>query len=387
MEQKIKKPIKVVHYLKPLVFFTICLFILILWIPIIQMNFSFIPEMKSTEKRLLAQKPILERPFITKLHQFQQSYEKYFNDNFGLRNYLVMINDIINIKMGFSTHYVIPGRNGWLFYDNPTDGINIKDYHGKANFSDEELTQIKINLGLLSDSFLEKKIKFIVVLTPNKHTIYSEYLPFNIINKTPCTTRADQLSTLLKELDFDYLDLRPVLLESKKNNPTMFTYYMTDTHWNSFGAFLGYKEIIKKIKKSYPVIKELNLSDFDIVKKENRGEGDLALFLNLQNNLYDIRYDLIPKFKKQAVPDHYKQLKEGDLAFKVNNSHLPTLLMFKDSFATDLIPFLSENFSKSIFTKARTLNDFSLIESEKPDIVILEFAERFSGEILLPREF
>jgi len=55
--------------------------------------------------------------------------------------------------------------------------------------------------------------------------------------------------------------------------------------------------------------------------------------------------------------------------------------MFRDSFADGLIPYLSENFSRSVYVWKPKV-DLQVIEQEKPDIVIFEVAERYLGSLL-----
>ena len=59
------------------------------------------------------------------------------------------------------------------------------------------------------------------------------------------------------------------------------------------------------------------------------------------------------------------------------------LLMFRDSFAIELIPYLSESFSRSVYVWANKV-DFSMVDEEKPDLVILEMAERHLGNLCNP---
>jgi alginate O-acetyltransferase complex protein AlgJ len=51
-------------------------------------------------------------------------------------------------------------------------------------------------------------------------------------------------------------------------------------------------------------------------------------------------------------------------------------VMFRDSFATYLIPFLGYHFQRSVYIWQRPW-DLALIEREKPDVVIDEMLERY----------
>ena len=56
---------------------------------------------------------------------------------------------------------------------------------------------------------------------------------------------------------------RDIYLQPHKD----FTHYKTDHHWTEYGAFLGYKELMKEIKKKHQEITILEESDFDVFYK------------------------------------------------------------------------------------------------------------------------
>jgi hypothetical protein len=58
--------------------------------------------------------------------------------------------------------------------------------------------------------------------------------------------------------------------------------------------------------------------------------------------------------------------------------------MYHDSFADDLIPFLSDNFGRSVYITWKKGVDTSFIEEEKPAVVILEYTERYFYHLLDP---
>jgi alginate O-acetyltransferase complex protein AlgJ len=56
----------------------------------------------------------------------------------------------------------------------------------------------------------------------------------------------------------------------------------------------------------------------------------------------------------------------GRVALVVNNSALPRLVMFRDSFGSALVPFLAEHSRRSVFLWQYDF-DPQVIEKEKPD--------------------
>jgi hypothetical protein len=59
----------------------------------------------------------------------------------------------------------------------------------------------------------------------------------------------------------------------------------------------------------------------------------------------------------------------------LDSAHLPRAVMFRDSFASSLIPLLAEHFSRAVFLWQPEM-DKAVIDAEHPDVVIFEAAER-----------
>ena len=65
----------------------------------------------------------------------------------------------------------------------------------------------------------------------------------------------------------------------------------------------------------------------------------------------------------------------GRVVTEVADTRLPRAVIFRDSFASRLVPFLSEHFSRAVYLWQ---NDFDadVVGSEHPDIVIQEIVGR-----------
>ncbi|MFI5294030.1 MAG: hypothetical protein ACHQ0Y_03295 [Thermodesulfovibrionales bacterium] len=358
---------------------------IILWLPLLQMTLSLFPEKPGTENRTLSEKPVLKRFSLGAVLSYPKEYEMYFNDHFGFRNYLVRLNSLSHVRLAATspTERVVIGEDKWLFYDDPKDGVNLKDYAGEANFTADELAQIKDKIIKLNERLRANKIHFIVAIIPNKHTIYPEKLPLSVARKGGKITRIGQVSECLIATGVDLVDLRQKLL-SNKSLHSYPLYYRTDTHWNNLGAFLGYEEIMTHVKAFYPIVAPMKLSDFVVRLGNNRDIADLAGFINIQGSITDPEIILEPKMAKEArpIPVAYESMAGCDtVGAMTNDKGLPKLVMFRDSFADGLIPYLSENFSRSVYVWKPKM-DFRVIEQEKPDVVIFEVVERYLGALL-----
>jgi len=337
-------------------------FVLILWTPSLGMYLDLFPKPQNTENRQLTEKPIFK---ITSATKFPSLYATYFNDNFGLRNYLIRLNTIIKINLFNISPIdaIIVGKNGWLF---PREGI--KSYQGIELYSEKELQEIKDNVTKQAKWLQERNIFFLIVICPDKYSIYSEYLPLSI-KKIHQKTKIDQVITLFKKYpNIHILDLREVLIKNKSLYPL---YYKTDTHWNNYGVAIAYEEISKILHKNFPQISPMTLSDIEIKKTKEEGK-DLAQLLTIQDKMKDKYFTM--------------EVKKSFFSKK-----LPSLIFFHDSFGylrmTPQIPnslyqLLQFHFKKIITQRWNTGFDYKLVDKERPTVVIYEVVERFASSTL-----
>jgi hypothetical protein len=268
------------------------------------------------------------------------------------------------------------GKERWLIY---TDEGSIDDYQHINAFSQTDLKRIQQDLDILNEDLSQKRIKFLVVIPPNKNTIYPEYVP-DEIPVLAAPTRYDQLVEYMRQHGkTQILDLRPALLEARK---TRVVYFSKDTHWNDQGALIAYQQIILALKNDFPVLKPHPLSDF----KQTTQAGvavDLAQTIAAPDLVTD---DIIlsPLYTSNTT---YAQTKYGyrRLTIATNpNTTLPKAVIYHDSFFNRLIPLIGDHFQKAVFIPINSppeIWNFSWIDSEKPDIVILEFTERYINQI------
>lgn len=354
----------------------IIIFISLLLLPLADRIFHFLPSLPSTENREFALQPTLKDLVDPVL--FTKKFDAYWSDNFGGRNYLIRANSWLWVKTFHQSpvQYVVFGKDNFLFYKSEVknDGPSLNDYQGLSPLSQAEIDQLIASLTTVKDYLSSRGIKLIVVVAPNKHTIYPELLPASY-KRVSDTTRLDQLLQALPP-NINILDLRSALITGKSIYPT---YYATDSHWNNFGAYIASNEIIKSLHNSLLIPREL--TDYQVIASPSLGIGDLATMLSARNMLPDYQIDLNP-LDLVSVEDNgfnYKNGKYSGHIWTQPNDALPRLLFFGDSFRESLTPFLVSNFSTS-YVMGYSKNyevDYDLLDVAKPDVVIWEVAERY----------
>lgn len=269
--------------------------------------------------------------------------------------------------MSTTSEKVIKGKDEWLFLANDSNHI-IKQLTGELTFSQRRLLQWQY---ILETRFLwlrEREIPYFFLVAPNKECVYSEYLPQDIkISQSRCIY---QLDRFLAENSF-FKILYP-LEELRTAKARMPVYRMMDTHWNCFGAFIAYQSLMKEITKKFqlPVVSESSLNFYESLQA-----GDLGVKLGIpQENTISVKF--LEDQNSSCVFDNKINNTGKLLIFENKNKNLPKAVIFRDSFAVEMLPFLAESFSKLVVSWQPNL-DYTLIENEKPDLVIGQQVERY----------
>jgi hypothetical protein len=270
----------------------------------------------------------------------------------------------------------IKTNENWFVY---TGESSLEDYQNTQPFSQSELADIQRKLDRLDNLLKSKGVKLIVVVPPNKNTIYPEYMPLPI-PVIGDQSRLDQLVNYEQQHgEFKILDLRQAFMKARSD---VQIYYPCDTHWNPYGAFVAYQEIFKALEKDFPKLKVHTLTEFRYVPSTE--PCDITDLENL--NLPGGHFNLAPVFDRQVTEqDWQKGVIPGSFYVKFPfdkiittnaDSSLPRLVMYRDSFGVTLIPFLADHFSRGVYLWAFP-EDESYYDSEKPNVVILEYTERY----------
>jgi hypothetical protein len=185
----------------------------------------------------------------------------------------------------------------------------------------------------------------------------------------------DQLFTALQDTGLA-VDMRTAEFDAKARERV---YQQTDTHWNDRGAFVAYQEIIRAVRARVPRTPPAWTRD-DFTASDRTVEGlDLAGMMGLTRALREVDMTLVPKRLRRArvlepagaAPTD----EEGRLVTAIDDASLPRAVIFRDSFTSHLVPFLSEHFSRAVYLWQ---NDFdaAVVAREHPDVVIQEIVGR-----------
>jgi hypothetical protein len=165
----------------------------------------------------------------------------------------------------------------------------ITDYVGLEPFSQSELSRIRSILLDRQNRLDKQGIKYLVVISLDKHTIYPEYLPRSVQQLKGEKTRLDLLvDTLGERPGVNVLDLRPRLLGMKSGDDL---YYRTDSHWNNLGSYHVYTAIMERLATMFPDIglKPFSMEDLLIEKKVGFSFQGMRARYPFDDTFFDIK--------------------------------------------------------------------------------------------------
>lgn len=318
--------------------------------------------------------PILRLSYRS-LVTFPSSFRGYFQSNFGGRKALIRYHAKLKAALGLSSSpRVIVGWQGWLYY---ADEGETDCCRNAVPLMEGQLESWRTTLEARREWLAARGIRFLFVVAPDKHTIYPEFLPPNM-RPVRKASRLDQLMCYLREHStVEAVDLRPALREAKKGGVV---YCRLDTHWNGLGAFIAHQEILRTLRQWFPAVPAPRLETHRLSTETRRG-GDLARMLGLGADLQEV-CPVVKSERHQAriVTGSGDAIRDPSALIEVivsekRNGPIPRAVILRDSFCTDLLPLLSEDFGRVVYLWGAEFNPETILR-ERPNVVIWEMIER-----------
>jgi len=351
-----------------------------LWIPTVDNLFNIAPWLTGNESSQLSKLPEL-RANLKSAAEFQKKYVKFFLDDFGFRNALIRWNSLLRLEFLRVKRFpkVLVGKDDWLYLIKDDDGNNVLDYYRVTRpfASEREVAEWAHPLLEMKKQCDRRGIRLLVVFAPMKTRVYPEYMPDNL-EPLRSVTRLDQVKAYLgKGSGVDFIDLGPAVLEAKKLHRV---YFKHDVHWNTYGAFYGYRAMMEELGRGNPALKPLAIDAYAIEPRVFPG-GDLAGMLGLKDRFEEEYFIFTLKsgsrVKRLPVPYAAKVSRLSN-AYESADRSLPRVVVFHYSFFNFIKQFMSEHFSRMVCFQSYNRVDFSIVDREKPDMLIYEMVESFT---------
>ncbi|MBZ0113972.1 MAG: hypothetical protein K8J08_16025 [Thermoanaerobaculia bacterium] len=358
-------------------------FLLGISLPMVDSFLNLDPAPDLLELRTLA--PFPRGPWrLSTLPDLPEKLEDFADDHFGFRNSLVRLDSRLRLLLDSDPYdsKVTLGKSGWLYLNN---GGWMDDYRGSDPFTNQELEEFRRRLVERRDVVTALGSRYVLVIAPDKHTIYPEFVSDRYRPISP--NRLEQTLHLLQTTtDVEIVDLRQPLRSAKSKG---LLYEPTGSHWNDLGAYFASVAIQEQMIARGLSTPMKRLSAYNVVRGQERG-SDLARVLGLGDQLSQPRISLEPRRQIRArltfdgillkprarrtgprIPVEDSQR----FAYQGTDHYLPRAVLFRDSFARALLPFMADHYERiGVYWMALRP---SVVRHEQPDVVIEEMAERF----------
>lgn len=311
-------------------------------------------EFSEIENRNLQEKPkILSENYVEKLNS-------YMADQFFIREKLISFKSRIDLVLGKNKiNNVYIGSDNQLFEEfkitSNDDLFNKVDVINEFKKANEDLL-----------------VNFMLV--PTATSILDDKLPLY----APVDDEIEYINNVKSYL-LDDIKFIPIY-DKLKANKDEYIYYKTDHHWTADGAYLGYEAFCESTG-----IEATNKEDFEKIIGSNDFYGSLSSKVGLFGLYKDKLNIYIPKNSNMLVNYVMEQKKDTSLfnsdklkhkdKYQVflNGNHplieIETdknldkkILVIKDSFANNFVPFLTENYGNIFLIDLRyyteSINEF-----------------------------
>ena len=370
------------------------------------------------ENTSLAQKPAFSwSSFVD--GSFGSKYVKYINEQFLGRDNWISMKAVADMGLGrIESHGVTYGDDHYLM--EKLEIVEDQNYPANAGTNIVKQTALDRSNGMVS-SFLQMYDQPITFsLVPNSYAILEDEVQtgFPGANQQAYT---QQIYQTLREADdqLEIVDFSDALSQHKDE----YIYYRTDHHWTTLGAYYAYVAYCEQ-KGLTPVsleeLEENKVEDFygtfyskakrpsqpaDTITWYDVDVDEFAFVANLQQDkqlaqlgevvqedgLELLRVDGMMDQRKFEVRDKYAAFMWGNSGYvKIKSSHnlnhqegkTSRLLLFKDSYANSMIPYLTYNYDEIIVVDLRYMakSTKELMQEEFDDIFVMyNFSTYVSG--------
>ena len=256
------------------------------------------------------------------------------------------------------------GKDDWLFLGNSHDNTVAK-LRLAITPSAAEVGATAEMLSKVAATAAQSNTQVVLIMGPNKSSIYPEYLPDELIPsaKKYSSYFIDKLKDVPNLSVYD-----PTADMLRLKNSEGILYCMTNTHWNNKGAFLAYSGFSKMLGLPVPDV------DF---QRGAPHKGDLISISKLENfPLHsEDNWDVIWKDKPNWKESESVVTNQTPLSDKY-------VWVIGDSFSGALRPYLNATFKEVYYlgdwkNKIKDLPADLNSAEKKPDIIIIVRVERF----------
>lgn len=302
-------------------------------------------EKSEWENRYLAKAPDIRLSDVLD-GSFMSKYEDYINDQMPFRDGFIKLKAVSEMCLfKCENNGIAKGKYSYLFTKGSYD-----------------TTVFDKNINIISQFIDSANNDVTVAIAPNASGVLKDLVPKGFM----MPDQSEKLASLYADKSLlkgaRVVDLKSVLMAHGDE----YIYYRTDHHWTTAGAYYAYQEISKNPVSISDISDENESYSTDeflgTLYAKYKGlfvEPDVIVYYDIPIESYyadEKEYDGLYDTEKLSVFDKYGVFMGGNFGrcdIKTNTKNGKSLILFKDSYANCLIPFLTYDYEDIIVIDLR----------------------------------
>ena len=350
--------------------FALC-FMVMIFLPFLLLDTT--EEINSElENRAMTKWPGL---YFDKLHT--EWYGHYVEDRVGFREKAIKWNADVNYRLfgDFSEDLHMFGKDGYIF---PADDGYVQNYQ-RTNISEPLVENLVTYASRTNDYAKANNCLFVLMVCPNKSSVYSEYMPETIYVDESRESTLDLVKRRLNEEGISCV-IPHEELRLRKEREQIYNIKYDCAHWNDLGAFYGLQMVDEIVHQTYADIPVMQRDDFELTWEE----VDSLEFYTTEAPIYDRLPKLhVIQSATVATDSQYRAdvpMQPGNaIAYFYNENAVNdrTILVLHDSFLDYRESWYTYRYREVYYgSRVNYTNMKAYIDLIQPDVIVFEVAER-----------
>lgn len=175
---------------------------------------------------------------------YQAEKEKYINDFFGFRPFMVRLNNQIAFSLfnKANANKVVIGKQNYLYEENYIKAFYGEDYLGK-----NKINELIRKMKFIQDNLSNQNKTFILLLAAGKASYYPEYIP--VRDGDTNNTNYKLLAEKAKKNGINVIDFNEYFIRNKRTSQYPL-YPKYGIHWSNYASQLVSDSIIRYIERN-----------------------------------------------------------------------------------------------------------------------------------------
>ncbi len=210
--------------------------------------------------------------------KYQYKKEKYANENFGFRTWLVKLRNQIDFSFFAKVNApeFIMGKEGCIYAKEHLDAHTGKDFIGE-----DSIAQRMRRAKFIQDTLTKMGKTFIFIFAPGKASFYPEYFPEQYSNAQNKKSNYFCHLRRAEELNLNYIDFNNYFVKDRGVSKYSLFPFQLGTHWSEYGMCLVMDSLVKYIEQHRGIdMPDFFWKDIEIANARNK-DIDITPPLNL----------------------------------------------------------------------------------------------------------